>query len=179
MLHPQLEAIVDELQYALVDTGLIRSLRINSNMTRAIPDSLLPYVYNTSLPRDNAGAHYAALLHPSDFYDGGAQTYDACTYHGKHHVVVNYQGCSVCCVADGYIRLFGLSELIRDRLPQQIDDWRAGMDAVCHHCPFGRVESLPKEREVGAPVSAIYANEIACNKSGRTITKRFPEGESA
>jgi hypothetical protein len=49
------------------------------------------------------------------------------------------------------------------------------MDKVCEHCPFGH-EDIPFERDLGRPVSELYAQEAEKNRLKIRIEKRFPDG---
>ena len=171
LLHPHVEEIVRRLE-PLLERGYVRKLCLNSNLILPSPPSLKKYIINFSQPKDNWKIHHAALLHPTDF-GGETKTYATCVHYRKNMIVLSYQGYSLCCAGDAYIRLFGMEELIVDTIPMYGPP--AGMDRICEHCPFGNEERLPKERNVGLPVSAIYTAEAEKNKAGRRITKRFPK----
>jgi len=76
-------------------------------------------------------------------------------------------------MSDGYIRLFGMEDLIADKFPQEFD--AKGMDKLCAHCPIGSGRLTPMEKDMGCPVSAIYAAEGEKNRAGRKIRKRYEE----
>ena len=68
-----------------------------------------------------------------------------------------------------------MDDLILDYLPKSLEEFPLKeMDKICAHCPFGSDDSLPFERDIGCPVSDIYAKEAEKNRLGRKIVKRFP-----
>jgi len=173
LLHPQLSEIIDRLE-ELRGYGFVRTLTINSNLLLPVPDALQKYIIHYVKMKNRPRRHQAVLLHPNDF--GGAnRAYKECTHGRKTTWVLTYQGYSMCCAADGYIRLFGMEDLLFDKLPIGISEQ---MDKVCWHCPFGSEDILPYEIDVCCPVSDIYEEEAEKNHSGRTIIKRFPERSS-
>ena len=69
------------------------------------------------------------------------------------------------CAGDGYIRLFQLNHLVIDFFPRDYYDFPLPrMDNVCQHCPFGTVPA--KQRDVGRPVSPIYAAQFRTGERG-------------
>jgi hypothetical protein len=171
LLHPQIENIVGKLE-ELHQQSYFKDLLINSNMILSAPPGIAQYIINWHLPKDNPSCHQVALLHPTDF-DDHPRTYKTCMHYRKDRVVLNYLGYSRCCAADGYIRLFGMGDLILDYLPDSINAFPK-MDHLCQHCPFGSEDVLPLEKDRGCPVSDIYAREARKNQSGRKIAKRYP-----
>jgi hypothetical protein len=181
LLHPDIEEITRKLA-ELRAQGYFRNLVINSNTLLTPPRSLQPYIVNYSEPQLKKYLHNTVLLHPQDF-GGKEYTFATCTHYRKNRVVLNYQGFSICCAGDAFIRLFCLEELIVERLPPSIEGFPlAEMDKVCRHCPFSNQnldeEIMPFEKELGRPVSAIYAAEADKNRLGRSIRKRFPSVEN-
>ena len=170
LLHPAIVEIVNRVKVLQIE-GLVRSITVNSNMIIPAPDSIKKYVINYVKMKNRPRRHQAALLHPSDF-GGKKVTYNECNHYRKSTWVLTYQGYSLCCAADGYIRLFGMEDLLFDHLPLNVS---SEMDKICEHCPFSNSEILPYESEVGCPVSDIYTKEVEKNCHGRIITKRFPE----
>jgi hypothetical protein len=174
LLHPDIKAITRKVK-GLKDRGYIDNFTINSNMILSAPPELAPHIINYSLPKNNHKKHHVSLLHPDDL-GGQAQTYRECTHYRKETIVVTYQGCSICCAGDAYIRLFCMEDLILDYLPGWLGDFPLDeMDRICRHCPFGNEKLIPLERDRGNPISAIYAEEADKNWNGRHISKRFPE----
>jgi organic radical activating enzyme len=170
MLHPLVNDIFDRLE-ELRDDGFVKTLMLNTNMVMPVPKKLARYAVNYSNPKDNSRLHHAVFVHPDDF-GGERMTYAKCRHYRKRTIVLNYQGYNICCAADGYIRLFCMGGLISNQFPLVAPE---GMDRVCAQCPFGNEKMVPFERDVGCPVSAVYAEEAEKNRMGRQITKRFPE----
>lgn len=169
LLHPKVSEILDKMK-ELQGLGYVKRLSINSNTILPAPEHLKKYIVNYSTPKKKLSIHNTALLHPNDF-GGTKMTYRACGHYRKNTVVLTYQGFSLCCAADGYIRLFGKEDLIFDHLPLDISE--TAMDTICEHCPFGNDKILPLEKDAGCPVSDIYRREAEKNRTGRKITKRF------
>lgn len=178
LLHPNIEEIVKKFE-ELVSQGYFKFMVVSSNLTVPIPPYIKKYIVNSYMPKDNYKVHQCSLIHPKDF-GGIKQTYNNCHHHRKPRVVVTYQGVSLCCAADAYIRLFNMEDLILDHLPKSMDEFKSiDMDKVCEHCPFGSENVLPFERDKGAPqknyqISNIYAQEAQKNILGRKISKRYP-----
>jgi len=163
VLHAEIEQIVCLLDRELVTNGVANRLLVNTNRVLELPAVVRPYAINFSLPRDNPEIHHAVFVHPDDL-GGPRPTFAGCNHYRKWRVVRNYQGYSLCCAGDAYIRLFGLRHLVIDRFPESYDDFPlARMDDVCQHCPFG--STPPLERDVGRPVSEIYARQFARNRA--------------
>ena len=174
LLHPDIEEITFKLE-DLRQQGYFANLVIGSNKVLGAPENLRKYIINFSSPKDNKNIHNTSLIHPNDF-GGIKQTYDRCNHHRKNRVVLTYQGYSICCAADAYIRLFCMDDLILDYLPKSLNDFPLKeMDKICEHCPFGNENILPFERDRGCPISNIYEIEANKNKLGRKILKRFAE----
>jgi len=169
LLHPNIVEIVEKLE-VLRKEGLVRSLTVNSNTVLTAPDCLKTYMISYVKLKNRAQKHQVVLLHPDDF-EGGKKTYGQCEHYRKSTWVLTYQGYSLCCAADGYIRLFGMDDLLFDHLPIEIS---SEMDEICEHCPFGNSEMLPYESEGDYVISEIYQREAEKNRLGRKITKRFP-----
>jgi len=176
LIHPKKKEILRKV-IKLKEDGYVSKVIVNSNRTVKIPRSMIEYIVTYSRPRDNYQKHNVVLLHPSDFSDR-KHTYNSCTHYRKHTIVLNYHGYSLCCGADGYIRLFAMDDLIVDYLPESSDGFPL-MDKICEHCAFGSDDILPFERELGCPVSIRYLKEAENNRAGRKITKRFPEWSEA
>lgn len=173
LLHPDFEEIVYKME-ALKEQGYINRIIIDSNLTIPAPTAVRKYIRNDSTPEKNPEIHKVVFLHPLEF--GGAPNYKYCVQKRKRTVVLTYQGYSLCCAGDAYIRLFGFEDLILDYLPESISSFPRGeMNKVCMHCPFGNFHSIPFEKDMGCPVSDIYKMEAEKNRGGRRITKRFPE----
>ena len=174
LLHPQIVEIMQKLE-ELRTSGHVKVLWINSNLIIPAPPVLQQYIVNWSEPKDNDKKHHVSFLHPADFSTHHEkQTYQGCCHYRKPTLVLNYLGCSMCCAGDAYIRLFGLEDLLLDHIAEDETEYTKNMDMICQHCPYGRDDELPLERDVGCPVSEIYLQEAAKNKNGRRITKRFP-----
>jgi hypothetical protein len=170
LLHPNIVEIVQSIKERLLDKELARSLIVNSNLVFGAPTEVKPYLVNYSSVQQKPKEHAAVLLHPDD-RGCPRPTFKDCTYHGKNRVVLTYQGYSYCCVSDGYIRLFGEEDLIVGELPSSPEGFPA-IDRVCQHCSFGcKIEKL--EKDVGRPVSKIYAEQAGLNRRGRPIKKIF------
>ena len=169
-VHPRLEEIVGMLRVELLGPGIVERLWVNSNRLVEPPASVIPFVVNYSTPAENPQVHNAVFVHPDEL--GPRPTFGSCDHYRKWRVVCNYQGYSLCCAADGYLRLFALEQLIIDRFPRGYEDFPLDlMTDVCQHCPFGSLP--PLQRDVGRPVSAIYAAEADKNRAGRQIRKRL------
>jgi hypothetical protein len=163
LLHRKIETILSILELNVLAKGHCNRLIINSNQILPAPPALARYMANGTKPSDTWRVHNCAYLHPDEMKQP-RPTYAGCTHYRKHGLVLNAHGYSVCCAADGYIRLFRLQkELIVSRLPARLEDFPlAKMDLVCQHCPFGcAVEVF--ERDRGRPVSEIYKREGAIN----------------
>jgi hypothetical protein len=171
LLHPDIEKIMERME-ELRRLGYVKDLIINSNTILESPESLKKYIINYSKPSEKPFLHNVAFLHPKDFSDRKV-TYATCTHYRKNTLVLTYQGFSICCAADGYIRLFGMNDLIFDHIPLEFD--LKGMDKICKHCPFGSHDILPLEKDMGLPISDIYKREAKKNRLNNRITKRFPE----
>ena len=169
LLHPQIVEIVERLE-VLRREGLVRSLTVNSNEVVTAPECLKTYIINYVKLKNRSRRHQVVLLHPG--YFKVKKTYNECDHYRKSTWVLTYQGYSLCCAADGYIRLFGMDDLLFDHLPVEVS---SEMDKVCQHCPFSVGERLPYEIEVGRPTSEIYLKEAEKNRQGRKIKGRFPE----
>lgn len=159
LLHPQVEQIVDLLDRRLVQTGRVLWLEVNSNLIVPAPPAIAKRVVNFSQPRDNPQIHDCVFVHPDDL-GRPRPTFANCRHYRKWRIVANAYGYSLCCAADGYIRLFQLNHLVIDFFPRDYYDFPLPrMDDVCQHCPFG-TGSPAKQRDVGRPVSAIYADQF-------------------
>lgn len=177
LLHPQIVEIVKLLE-KLVEAKLVSRMIVNSNLVETAPKEVAPYIINYSTVQQKPQVHIAALLHPDDV-GVPRSTFSSCRYHSKWRVVLTYQGYSICCDADGYIRLFGEDELIVDHLPEDESGFPLDkMDRVCQHCAFGYTSNTEKlEKDVGRPISKIYEDQAELNRSGRIITKVYPSKE--
>lgn len=164
LLHPDIVKITGILEHDVLRKGHIHRLEINSNALLEPPAAIAKYAVNVLPVRDKPLRHTAALLHPDDM--GCARPrFSTCTHFRKSRIVASKWGMSVCCAGDGYIRLFGLDELLIHKLPHTMAGFPLDkMDAVCQHCPFG-CEKEVFERDVGRPVSEIYRR--AGEKHGR------------
>lgn len=172
MLHPQISEIFDRIYWKLLSTGMIGNLFINSNLIVKAPEQLKPFIVNFTSIDKKIDAHNTALVHPDDVPEL-RPNFAMCNHIRKRTIVLNYLGFSLCCAADGYIRLLGLEDLILDKLPTTYTGFPLDkMDKVCNHCPFG-CDNPPLEKDHGAPVSKFYAEQAELNKTGRKITKRF------
>jgi hypothetical protein len=181
LVHPNLEEIMIRLEI-LKKYDYVKAITINSNKIIESPDILQNYIINYSLPEDKPKVHNVVFLHPNDFFGvienpKKPQTFEKCNHYRKHTIVVNYQGCSICCAGDAYIRLFGFEDLILNYLPKSLEEFPIKeMNKICLHCPFGTKDLVPPlEKDVGCPISDIYIEEANKNKLGRKISKRFPE----
>ena len=151
---------------------LAERLILNTNMSLPIPDGLACPTENYSLLEQKPMAHNAVLLHPDDM-KCPRPTYAGCHHYRKSTRVLSKYGLTTCCAGDGYIRLFCLESLIHDHIPASLDGWRLeDMDAACQHCPFG-CEKQFFERDVGVPVSKIYAEQAELNKKGRKNSRIY------
>jgi organic radical activating enzyme len=170
LLHPNIIEIANRILDKLTRKNIVGRLIINSNMVESAPKEIESYIVNYSSVEQKPKEHAAVLMHPDD-RAAERPTYSSCNYHGKSRVVLTYQGYNLCCVADGYIRLFCADNLITNDLPKSVEGFPE-IDRVCQHCSFGcKIEKL--ERDIGRPISEIYLNEIKLNKSGRRIRKIF------
>lgn len=167
LLHPHLWEIVEKLE-ELRGEGYFEELIVNSNRIIKAPEHLQHYIVCLSEPKDNPQIHHCVFVHPSELE--GMHNYGNCKNHRKPTIVLNYQGYSVCCAADAYIRLFALEHLISNEFPLVAPEQ---MNDVCQHCSFGTEELVPFERDVGCPISPVYAAEGEKNRAGRQITKRY------
>lgn len=162
-LHPDILDIVNLLKPLV--PWVVGQITINSNliMPEHLREKLAPYLINYSIVKDKPQIHSTVLLHPSEI-QADAPTFAGCTHYRKWRPVVNVYGYSMCCAADGYIRLFGLDELIIPKLPVRPEGFPLSkMDLVCNHCPFGcRTEVF--ERDEGRPVSAVYQQRAEQNR---------------
>ena len=181
LLHPQVEQIVSVLRDGILAPGFAQEMRINTNGLLAPPAVLREFCVTYSTVSTKPSEHNVCLLHPADF-GGKTHTFDSCPHYRKNRVVLSYQGFSMCCAGDAYIRLFCRDDLILDHLPASVDGFplREMGESICRHCPFSNDTQntsslLPFERDQGSPVSAIYAEQAALNKAGLRIVKRFPE----
>lgn len=166
LLHSDAAEIVAHLQAELVP-HYVKRIRLNTNLTLPVPPALQPHVVNYSRPADNPALHDAVFVDPAE-----PPTFFGCSHYRRWRVVCNYQGYSLCCAGDAYLRLFCLPHLIVDRLPSSYEGFPlADMDQVCCVCPFGG-QPL-KQAAVGSPVSPTYALQGRINRSGRTIAKRL------
>jgi len=169
LLHPDVEQIVRLLDTELVGTKVQRLL-VNTNLTLPVSAEIRPHIVNYSKPSEAPHVHDAVFLHPADF--GYSPTFATCRHYRKWRIVCNYLGYSLCCAADGYFRLFGWAHLLIDRFPESYEVFPLDrMDHVCQHCPFGGTPA--KQRDVGCPVSPIYAAQGRANRAGRAITRRL------
>jgi hypothetical protein len=172
LLHPQVYQIFDKVYWNLFSKGIIGNLLINSNLIIKAPDAIKPFIVNLAAIEEKAQRHNTVLLHPDDLPEM-RPTFAMCNHIRKRTVVLCYHGYSLCCAADGYIRLLGLDDLIIDKLPSSYSKFPLDkMDKVCNHCPFG-CDYPPLEIHAGAPVSKLYAEQAELNKFGRKIMKRF------
>jgi len=163
LLHPKLAEIFVMIKKELCDTDICNGVFINSNLITKIPKELEPYIVNFASIPEKPNIHQAVFYHPSD---SGQKppTYHACTHYRKGTIVYNYMGYNVCCAADGYIRLFNLTELIIDKLPESFEGFPLDkMDLVCQHCIFG-CEKKYFEKDLGRPISRIYLDAGQKNK---------------
>lgn len=172
LLHPRIEEMA-----ALVAQELgsyITSWHINTNASLPVPPSLKDHIITFSSLADKPSIHKAILLHPSQMTPPELPAFNTCGHRAKQGVVVSVFGYSLCCVADGYIKLFGLNNLILPHLPQHYADFPLHeMDAVCQHCVFG-CRHQPFESDVGCPVSNIYAEQAKLNRAGRQPERKLP-----
>ena len=172
LLHPLIEEITTLLNKELFNDGYVGNIRINSNMKIIPSDFLKPFIVNFSLPDNNSEIHNTVLLHPNDF-NGTVHDYHSCKHYRKNRVVLTYQGYSICCAGDAYIRLFGYEDLILDTLPNSISDFPLdNMKKICMHCPFSN-DIVPLEKNEGCPVSKIYTNQAQQNRLHKRIFKKF------
>ena len=173
LLHPDVIKISRILRAKLIEEyPVAESLLLNTNMTLPIPSGLACPTINYLSIEHKPKMHNAVLMHPDDM---GCKrpAYVKCQHYRKRTRVLSKHGFSTCCAGDGYIRLFGLGSLIHDHLPSSIEDWHPeNMDTICQHCPFGCTKEV-LERDVGAPVSKLYMEQIKANKAGRIISKTY------
>lgn len=170
MLHPHIHTIVEMLD-PLVSIGAVGHITINTNGLVEVPELSQYAVTYTPIPQ-KAATHNVVLLHPNEI-EPGPHGFEQCQHYRKWRPVVNCYGHSLCCAADGYIRLFGLDHLIVPRLPESFDGYPLDkMDDVCSHCPFGASREI-FERDAGRPVSVIYGVQAAINRAGRSLKSRY------
>lgn len=182
LLHSNVEEITLKLEKELLIPKYINRLTLNSNTIITPPSNIARFVINHSLPSEKSNVHKVCLLHPND-YGGKIHTYESCIHYRKNTIVLTYQGFSICCAGDAFIRLFAMNNLILDKLPfYQSDFPLKEMNKICCNCPFSNDDAhdkeeslLPWERDIGNPVSKIFSIEAQKNRSGRKITKIFPE----
>jgi len=174
LLHPNIVEITKLIKARLIDSKMAGRLIINSNRIKEAPKEIEEYVTNYLTVKEKENVHLAVLLHPEDIGVSGA-TFHSCNYVNKNRLVLTYQGYSLCCSADGYIRLFGEEDLILDYLPNSPKDFPIDkMNKVCKHCAFGCIPYSSFEKEVGRPISKIYLDQAKLNKTGRKIKNVFP-----
>ena len=173
LLHPQVVEIVQLLDRELVATGHVGTLQVNSNLTLPAPPAIAGRLINFSRPRDNPQIHDCVFVHPDDL-GRGRPTFSRCHHYRKWRIVANTYGYSLCCAADGYLRLFRLDHLILPRFPCDYYDFCLDrMDDVCQHCPFG-TGAPAKERDAGRPVSAIYAAQFVARPTVLAVPDAGP-----
>jgi hypothetical protein len=174
LLHPDIIEITLLLQKELIDTKLVKYLKINSNLVIEAPEVLKKYVLNYTTVKDKPEIHRAVLIHPDDLPEKRPTFESCCNYApNKRKVVLNKHGYSRCCDSDGYIRLFCEEDLIVDTLPSDSNFLLDKIDKICQHCVFG-CKDVRLEKDVGCPVSKIYLDQMELNKAGRKINKVFP-----
>ena len=124
-----------------------------------VPKEISKYIINFTSIKDKSNIHNTVLLHPKDF-SNVIQNFENCHHYRKNHIVLGKYGYNICCVADGYIRLFDRKDLFIKNLPKSIYDFPLkDMDFICNNCPFG-LDNIPFERDLGTPVSDIYKRRI-------------------
>jgi len=166
LLHPQFREIFDLVRSELLGK-YINTIRINSNGILKY-DELKDHIVTFSNISQKSDIHNTVLLHPDDF--DIRPNFFQCNHYRKGVVVLGYHGYNLCCAADGYMRLFGKSNLFIESLPDNYTGFPlAHMQEICQHCPFGR-ESIPLERDLGSPISKIYREQIELKNR---ITKVF------
>lgn len=169
-LHPHLIEMVRTME-PLVGSA-VGSITINSNLLIDIPQ-LRQYIVNYTPTDQKHAVHNTVLLHPTEFGTKTMNTFKGCNHYRKYRPILNVYGYSLCCAADGYIRLFGLNELVIPRLPRNYDGFPLDkMDLVCNHCPFGSATEV-FERDAGRPVSQLYQIEAAKNRAGRELKRQY------
>jgi len=174
LLHPDIIGIAQLLQKELINTGMVRNLKINSNLLIEAPQALKQYILNYTTIEDKSKIHRAVLIHPDDVGEARPTFKTCCNYPpNKTKVVLNKHGYTRCCDSDGYIRLFCEEDLIVDTLPSDPNFLLDRIDKICQHCVFG-CKNVKLESEVGCPVSKIYQEQAELNKAGRKINKIFP-----
>jgi hypothetical protein len=172
LLHPDIIEMA-KLVKTLVDKSLIRSLAINSNLVKKAPEELKPFVVNFSTTEQKAQIHNTVLIHPDDM-EQRRPSFATCKHYRKWRIVLSRYGYNMCCAGDGYMRLFGEEELFIDHLPDSPNGFPLDkMDRVCQHCPFG-CDMIAMEKDVGCPISKIYAEQAELNRNGRKIQKIYP-----
>jgi organic radical activating enzyme len=174
LLHPDISVIMEKME-RIKQEGYINKVQLDSNLITDAPSNLQKYIYNDQKMKDKPSLHKSIFVHPLDFGGNRKRRYATCTHKRKRTVVLTYQGYSLCCAGDAYIRLFCMENLILDYLPKSIGGFPIGeMTALCRNCPFGSFFDSPHGEE-SLTISEIYAKEMAKNKMGRKILKRFPE----
>lgn len=167
LLHPRVVEIVELLDRELLATGHAGLVLVNSNLTLSAPAAIAARLINFSRPRDNPQIHDCVFVHPDEL-GRPRPTFAGCRHYRKWRIVCNAYGYSLCCAADGYIRLFQLNHLLIDFFPRDYYDFPLPrMDDVCQHCAFG-TGAPAKQRDVGRPVSAIYAAAFVERNSTRS-----------
>jgi len=169
-LHPDIAMFANMINDELVSTGLANGLCINSNIMRKPAPEIERWVVNFTPVTKKHVVHTAVLLAPTI-----KPQFDPCGHYRKWRVEVSVHGYSLCCASGGYIRLFGLSHLYSQNLPDHPSKFEfiPQMNDVCQHCAFGGAPV--QESEIGRPVSPVYAAEVEKNKGGVRITSILPE----
>ena len=171
-LHPRLLDILKLLTTKLVSKDMAKNIWVNSNLVKEPIAEIKDITINFTTVQDKPKEHIAVL-----YYEGGDPTktyFDCKSILNKNKIVFSYQGYNLCCWADGYIRLFCAEDLFLDRLPESIEGFPLDkMAKVCGYCCANNKSLF--ERDVGSPISDVFAKEIEKNLAGRRITKIFPE----
>jgi hypothetical protein len=174
LLHSNVVEIVKLLQNRLIETKYCGRLIVNSNLVKEAPKEIEEYIINYIAAEEKKNIHLAVLLHPDDL-GISRPTFYSCNYINKNRLVLTYQGYSLCCSGDGYIRLFNEEDLILDYLPRSPKEFPTDkMNKICQHCSFGCIPYSSLEKEVGRPISKIHQEQATLNKQGRRINKVFP-----
>ena len=165
LLHPRLDEIVSLLEERLLRPGIIRRLTVGTNGLLPPPPVAARFAECLCPVRDKPGIHTAVWIDPADRDPRPpAATWHRCTMEHRHVAVASWLGWSLCCYADGYLRLFRATELLLDRLPWKWEQWPLdAMRAVCGRCVHGH-PPVSYERDVGRPLSAIYRQAGEANR---------------
>jgi hypothetical protein len=177
LLHKRIKEIFFKISNELVDGGYVNQLKINSNLQIKAPPELEKYIINFTTVPDKPEVHGCVLVRPQEF-GGVVHNYFTCRHYRKNTVVLCYHGYFMCCAGDGYARLMGYDDLFIDKLPETPSGFPLkSMDKVCNFCPFSNEELMPKEKDLGLPVSPFFAMAAQKNRlaGGSRIKKRFPE----